>query len=209
MLFVIVHLLSCVQLLATPWTAPHQASLSFTLYWTLLKLMSIELVMPSNHLILWLSPSPPTFNLSQHQSLFQWVISSHQVAKVLELQLQPQSFPWIFRVDFLVWFDLLAVQGTLKSLLQQHSSEAPLWRSAFLMVQLSHPYVTTGKTTALTIRHVSLFSNREVVSLCAMALAAGPGPCYHVQIVHILSWGHCGNELFREEMSVECTGRSK
>ena len=151
MLFVIVHLLSCVQLLATPWTAPHQASLSFTLYWTLLKLMSIELVMPSNHLILWLSPSPPTFNLSQHQSLFQWVISSHQVAKVLELQLQPQSFPWIFRVDFLVWFDLLAVQGTLKSLLQHHSSKALiLQRSAFFIIQLSPPYMNTGKTIAST-----------------------------------------------------------
>ena len=89
-----------------------------------------------------------------------------------------------FRMD---WFDLLAVQGTLKSLLQHHSLKASLWRSVFLMVKLSHPHVTTGKTTVLTIRHVSLFSNREVVSLCAMALDAGPGPCYHVQIVHILS----------------------
>ena len=66
--------------------------------WSLLKLMSIELVMPSNHLILS-SPSPPTFNLSQHQGLFRWVSSSHQVAKVLELQ--HQSFQWIFRPDFL------------------------------------------------------------------------------------------------------------
>ena len=72
------------------------------------------------------SPSPPTFNLSQHQGLFQWLSSSQQVAKVLELQLQHQSFQWIFRVDFLRidWFDLLAVQGTLKSLLQHHSSKA-------------------------------------------------------------------------------------
>ena len=68
--------------------------------WCLLKLMSIKLAMPSNHLILS-SPSPPVFNLSQHQGLFQWASSSHQVAKVLEFHLQHQSFQWIFRTDFL------------------------------------------------------------------------------------------------------------
>ena len=99
------------------------------------------------------SPSPSAFNLSQHQGLFQWVSSSHRMAKVLELQLQHQSFQWIFglisfRMD---WLDLLAIQGTLKSLLQHHSSKASiLWRSAFFIVQLSHPYMTTGKTIALT-----------------------------------------------------------
>jgi len=92
-----------------------------------------------------LSPSPPAFNLSQHQGLFQWVSSSHQVAKVLEFQLQYQSFQWIFRLD------LFAVQGSLKSLLQHHNSKALiLWCSAFFIVQLSHPYMTTGKTIALT-----------------------------------------------------------
>ena len=91
---------SRIQLFATPWTAAHQASLSITNSRSLLKLMSNELVMPSNHLILS-SPSPPTFNLSQHQGLFRWVSSSHQVAKVLEFQLQHQSFQWIFRTDFL------------------------------------------------------------------------------------------------------------
>ena len=98
------------------------------------------------------SPSPPVFSLSQHQGLFQWVSSSHQVAKLLELQLQHQSFQWIFRISFRMdWFDLLAVQGTLKSLLQHHSSKASiLRRSAFFIVQLSYPYVTTGKTIALT-----------------------------------------------------------
>ena len=84
--------------LCDPWTAAHQASLSFTIFQSLLKLMSIELVMPSNHLILS-SPSPPARNLSQNQGLFQWVGSSHLVAKVLELQ--HQSFQWIFKVDFL------------------------------------------------------------------------------------------------------------
>ena len=85
---------------ATPWTAAHQASLSITDSQSLLKFMSIQSVMPSNNLILS-SSSPPTFNLCQHQGLFQWVSSSHQVAKVLAFQLQHQSFQWIFRNDFL------------------------------------------------------------------------------------------------------------
>ena len=100
-----------------------------------------------------LSLSPPAFNLSQHQGLFLWVSSPLQVAKVLELQLQHQSFQWIFRTDFLRdWLvDLLEVQGILKSPLQHHSSKASiLWLSAFVMVHLSHPYVNTGKTIALT-----------------------------------------------------------
>ena len=99
------------------------------------------------------SPSPPALNPSQHQRLFQWVNSSHEVAKVLEFQPQHQSFQWrprtySFRVD---WLDLLAVQGTLKSLLQHHSSKASILQcSASFTVQLSHPYMTTGKTIALT-----------------------------------------------------------
>ena len=94
----------------------------------------------------------PTFNLSQHQGLFQWINSLHQVAKVLEFQLQHQSFQWTLRTDLfrMDWLDLLAVQGTLKSLLQHHSSKALiLWHSAFFMVQLSRPYMATGKTTAM------------------------------------------------------------
>ena len=109
--------------------------------------------MPSSHLILS-SPSPPAPNPSQHQGLFQWVNSSHEVAKVLEFQLQHQSFrhPGLIscRMD---WLDLLEIQGTLKSLLQHHSSKASiLQRSAFFTVQLSHPYTTTRKTIALTRR---------------------------------------------------------
>ena len=99
-LVLVVQSLSRVQLLATPWTAAGQASLSFTISWSLLKLMSTESMMPSNHLIL--CPSllvlPSIFPSS---SLFQWVSFSCRVAKVLELQLQNQSFQWIFRVDFL------------------------------------------------------------------------------------------------------------
>ena len=100
------------------------------------------------------SPSPPAFNLSQHQGLFQSVSSPHQEARVLEFQLQsvlPMNSGLIsFRKD---WLDLLAVQGILKGLLQHHSSKASILQcSAFFMVQLSHPYMTTGKTIALTIR---------------------------------------------------------
>ena len=99
------------------------------------------------------SPSPPAPNLSQHQGLCKWVSYSQQVAKVLELQLQHQSFQWTPRTDpfRMDWLDLLAVQGTLKSLLQHHSSKASILRhSALFIVQLSHPYMTTGKTIALT-----------------------------------------------------------
>ena len=98
------------------------------------------------------SPSSPAFSLSQHQGLFQWVSSSHQVAKVLEFQLQHQSFQWTPRlISFRMgWLDLLAVQGTLKSLLQHHSSKASILRcSAFFIVQLSHPYRTIGKNHSL------------------------------------------------------------
>ena len=99
------------------------------------------------------SASPPAPNPSPHQGLFQWVNSSHQVAKVLEFQLQHQSFPWTPRTDLLRmdWLDFLAVQGTLKSLLQHHSSKASILScSAFFTVELSHPYMATGKTIALT-----------------------------------------------------------
>ena len=96
------------------------------------------------------SPSPPAPNPSQHQSLFQWINSSHEVAKVLEFQLYHQSFQWPPRTP-LGLNEVLAVQGTLKSLLQHHSSKASILQcSAFFTVQLSDPYMTTGKTIALT-----------------------------------------------------------
>ena len=101
------------------------------------------------------SPSLPAFTLSQHQGLLRRVSSSHQVAKVLELQLQHQSFQWIFRDDFLRmdWLDLLAVQRTLKSLFQHHSSKALiLWCSAFFIVQLSYPYMEISKSKRYTNR---------------------------------------------------------
>ena len=121
-----VQLLSCVWLFATPWIAGRQASLSITNSRSSLRLKSIESVMPSSHLILCRPPSPPAPHPSQHQSLFQWVNSSHEVAKVLEFSfcISPsKEHPGLFsfRMD---WLDLLAVQGTLKSLLQHHSSKA-------------------------------------------------------------------------------------
>ena len=100
-----------------------------------------------------LSPSPPAPNPSQHQSFFQWVNSSHELAKILEFSfsiIPSKEHPGLisFRMD---WMDLLAVQGTLKHLLQHHSSKASILQcSAFFTVQLSHPYMTTGKTIALT-----------------------------------------------------------
>ena len=103
------------------------------------------------------TPSPPTFNLSQHQGLFKWVSSAYQVAKVLELQFSFSINPSneysgliSFRID---WLDVLAVRGILKSLLQHHCSKASILRcSALFIVQLSHPYMATGKTKAWT-RH--------------------------------------------------------
>ena len=98
------------------------------------------------------NPSPPTLNLSQDQRLFQWVGSSHQVAKVLEHL--HWSFQRIFRVAFfrIDWLDLLEVQGTLKSLLQHHNSKVSiLLGSAFFVVQLVHPYIITWKTIASSI----------------------------------------------------------
>ena len=99
------------------------------------------------------SPSPPALNPSQHQGLFKWVSSSHQVDKVLEFQLQHQSFQeYSGLISFrLGWLNFLEVQGTLKSLFQHHSSKASInWPPAFIIVQLSHPYMATGKTIALT-----------------------------------------------------------
>ena len=150
-ILVVVQSFSHVQLFATPRTAAHQASLCFTISRCLLKLMSIELLMPSNHLILYcpllLPPSIfPIIRVFSIESALRirwpkyWSFSISPSKEYSELI--------SFRIE---WFDLLAVQGILKSLLQHHSSKASiLHHSAFLMVQLSYPYTTTGKTTALT-----------------------------------------------------------
>ena len=148
-----VQLLNHVQPFATPWTAARQASLSITNSWSLLKLMSTESVMPSNHLILC---CPLLLLLSIFPSLR--VCSNRSVLRIRWPKCgsfgfsvsSSNEYPGLisFRMD---WLDLIAVQGTLESLLQHHTSKASnLWRSAFFTVQLSHPYMTTGKTIALT-----------------------------------------------------------
>ena len=151
--FVVVQLPSCVRLFATPWIAARQASLSIISSWSLLKLMSIESVTQSRHLILYhplllLPPVVPSIRAFSNESTlcmrwpkywnFSFSISpSNELPGLIS-----------FRMD---WLDLLAVQGTLKSLLQHHSSKASILRcSAFFTVQLSHPYMTTGETIALT-----------------------------------------------------------
>ena len=152
-LFNSVQLLGCVWLFAIPWTAAHRASLFITNAWSSLKLMSIESVMHSSHLILCpplllLPPIPPSIRVFSNESTLRmrwpkyWSFSfSFSPSK---------EHPGLisFRMD---WLDLLAVQGTFKSLLQHHSSKASdLQRSAFFTIQLSHPYMTIGKTIALT-----------------------------------------------------------
>ena len=156
----LVQSLSHVQLFETPWTAVHQASLSFTISRSLLKLKSIESVMLFNHLILCcppvlLSVFPNTGVFSSELALcirrtklqlWSFIIGASASASVVPMNTQG----WFT----LALTDLLAVQRTLKSLLQHHSSKASiLWHSAFFMVQLSHPYMTTGKTIALTRRN--------------------------------------------------------
>ena len=148
---IVVQLLSRVQLFTTPGTAGWHASLSFTISWSLLKLMSTESVVPSYHLIsvvpffscLQSFAAPGSFPISQ-------LFTSGGQSIVASALASEYSGSISFRID---WFDLLAVQETLKSLLQCHSSKASiLWCSAFFMVQLSHLYMTIGKTKGLTIQ---------------------------------------------------------
>ena len=146
------QLLIRVLLFVTRWITAHQASMSITKSWCLLRLMSIDLVMPSSHLIfcrplLLLPPIPPSIRVFSNESVLHirwpkyWSFS---------FNISPSNeHPGLisFRME---WLDLLVVQGTLKSLLQHHSSKASIFRrSAFFTVQLSHPYMTTGKKPSL------------------------------------------------------------
>ena len=148
-----VQLLSRVRLSATLWIAARQASLSITISRSSSKLMSIELEMPSNHLILCrplllLPPIPPSIRVFSNESTLHMRWSKYWSFSFSIIPSKEIPGLICFRMD---WLDLLAVQGTLKSLLQHHSSKASiLWCSAFFTVQLSHPYMTTGKTIALT-----------------------------------------------------------
>ena len=151
--FVVVQSISCVQLFVTPPTAVLGSSVPHYLpefaqthvHWVGDDIQSSFPLSP---------PFPPHLNVSQYHGLFQWVSSSHQVAKVVEFQLQVSILPNEYSelISFSIdWFDLLAIQGTLKSLFQHHNSKASvLQHSAFFMVQFSQLYMTTGKTIALT-----------------------------------------------------------
>ena len=150
-----VQSLSRVWLFVTPWTAAHHVLLSITNSHSLHKLMSIELVMPSNHLILChsflLLPSNfPSIRVFPYESvpLIRWPKYWRFSFSISPSNEHPGLIS--FRMD---WLDLLAVQGTLKNLLQHHNSKSSiLSSSAFFMVQISHPYMTTGETIALTIQ---------------------------------------------------------
>ena len=146
--------LSCVQIFETPWTAAHQASLSITNSWSVLKLKSIESVMPSKHLslchpLLSLPSIFPSITVFSHdESILRIRWPKYWSFRFSISPSNENSGLSSFRID---WFDLPAVQGTLKSLLQHHSSKASILQcSAFFTVQFSYPYTTTGKTTALT-----------------------------------------------------------
>ena len=151
-MYISVQSLNCVRLFATPWTVP-QTSLSITSSQSLPKLMSIELMMPSNCLILChpLSSCLQSFPASgsfSNESVFHIRRPRHWIFCFSISLSNIYSGLISFRID---WFDLFAIQGTLKSLLQHHSKKASiLWCSAFFIAQLSHPYMTTGKTIALT-----------------------------------------------------------
>ena len=184
--FVVVQSLSHVQFFATPWTVAYWASPSSTISWSLLKLMSTESVMLSNHIILCCPffscpqsfPASDFFSVSQLFTSGGPSIEASTSASVLPMSIQG----WL--VD---WFDLLAVQGTLKSILYHHSLKASIHRcSAFFVVQLSHSYMTTGKVIASIQTFVG-----KVMSLCTF-------------IVNRKSQGRGGGPGRRERHFAEC-----
>ena len=150
----LVQSLGCVQLFVIPWTTALKDSLSFTNSWSLLKVMCIESVVPSNHLILYcpflLLPSIfPSIRVFSNESALCIGWSKYWS---FSFSISPSNEYSVLISFRIYWFDL-EVQGTLKSLLQHHSSKASILQwSAFFIVQLSHPYMTTGKTIALTIQ---------------------------------------------------------
>ena len=197
-----VQLLSCVCLFETPWTAANQDSLSFTISWSLLKLMSIELVMPSNHLILChpllLLPSIFTrkrifSNESAHHIRWQryWsfrfsISPSNEYSGLISIRIE--------------WFDLFVVQGTLKGLLQHHSSKASIFRhSSFFMVQLSHPYMTTGKTIALTMQTFVSKVMSLLFNMLSMFVIAFLPRSKHL----LISWLHSSSAVIFEPKKIK------
>ena len=162
-----VQSLSRVRLFATPWITARQASLPITNSQSLLELMSIESVMPSNHLVLCrhlllLPPVPPSIRVFSNKSTLhmRWPKYWSFSFNISPSNEHPGLFS--FKMD---WLNLLAVQGSFKSLLQHHSSKACIFRHlAFFTVQLSHPYMTTGKTIALTRRTLAAY--KYIIQYC-------------------------------------------
>ena len=191
---IVVHCCSVIklcQLFVTPWAAAHKASLSFTISRSLLKLMSIESVMPSNHLILYhpilLPPSIfPSTRVFSNESVLRIRWPKYWSFSFNISPSNEDSGLISFRMD---WLDLLAVQGTLKSLLQHHSSKASIfWHSTFFIVQFSHPYMTTRETLTLTRwRFVGKVMSLPFNMLSRLAITFLPGS-KHLLISH--SMGH-------------------
>ena len=179
----VVQLPSRIQLFETPWTAAHQVSLTLTISWSLPKFTFIALVMPSSHLVLWcplLLPSifPSIRDFSNELAVcIRW-------PKYCSFSISPSREYSGFISLKIDWFDLPVVQGTFRSLLQHHSSEESfLWRSAFFMVQLSQPYVTTEKTIGLSIQ---IFVSR-VMSLLFNTVSRFVIP-FLIRSNHLISW---------------------
>ena len=174
-----VQLLSRVRLFETPWIAPCQASLSITKSRNSLKLLCIESVMPSSHLILChplllLLPIPPSIRVFSNESTLRMMWSKYWS---FSLSISPSNeHPGLISIR-MDWLDLLAAKGTHKSLLKHHSSKASILRcSAFFTVQLSHPYMTTGKTIALTRQ---TFVTPSPPILCDHMDCSSPGSPFH------------------------------
>ena len=185
---------SRVRLFATPWIAARQASLSIINSWSSLRLMSIESAMPSSHLILChplllLPPIPPSIRVFSNESTLcmRWPKYWSFSFSIIPSKEHPGLIS--FRMD---WLDLLAVQGTLKSLLQHHNSKASILQcSVFFTVQLSHPYMTTGKTIALTSwtfvgKEMSLLFN--ILSRLVITFLPGASVFWFHGCSHHLQW---------------------
>ena len=177
--------LSHVWLFTTPWIAACQTSLSITISWSSLKLTSIELVMPSSHLILHrplflLPPIPPNIRVFSNESTLRMRWPNYWSFSISIILSKEHPGPISFRMD---WLDLLADQESLKSLLQLHSSKASILRcSAFFTVQLSHPYMTTRKTIALTRR---TFVGKVMSLLFNMLYRLGAGKYCLIPLVQV------------------------
>ena len=194
-----VQSLSRARLFASPWTAASQASLSITNSQNILKVISIELVMPSNHLILCcpllLLPSIfPSIRVFSNDSVLPIKWPKYRSFSFSISPSSEYSGLISFRIDRL---DLLAVQGTLKSLLQHHSSKESILRcSAFFMVQLSHPYMTTGKTITLTRwTFVSKVMSLLFNMLSRLVIAFLPGSKHHNSMAAVTTYSDFGAQV--------------